>query len=82
MSKEGLCSTFGCREKHYAKTFCLRHYHQSDGYHEIDRKRRSGKAGKRRERLKNRRYNNSPKGWVNNKFKSKNLSAKEKDRVR
>ena len=80
--KQGLCSEHGCRQRHYAKGFCMHHYHQSEAYHEIDRRRRKGKEGKRKERLKNKRYNNSAKGWMNNKFKSKNLSIKEKDRAR
>jgi hypothetical protein len=81
MSKIGLCSVRGCREKHYAKTFCSHHYHLSDGYKEINRKCRSGKEGERRERRKNRRYNESFKGRMTRKFGGKNLTKKEKIRA-
>lgn len=78
----GLCSEYRCKQKHYAKGFCMHHYHQTEVYREIDRKRRTGKTGKRKERLKNKKYNNSPKGWMNNKFKSKNLTAEEKEKAK
>jgi hypothetical protein len=75
--KQGLCSTRGCREKHYAKGFCSHHYHLSEGYKEIDRKRRKSRKARR----KNLRYFQSFKGMMTRKFKGKSLTKQEKIRA-
>ena len=75
------CRIKRCHGKHYAKGFCQHHYNISDEVRRKDKERRQTIAGRKAQRVKNRKYNRSFKGSINNKIRHAGLPLSEKPKV-